>query len=264
VADPGALIVYGNGADLGNFKFFADDLKSMALGKKYKIIGIVPAMTRGEFFAAVDAFGAKQPIAELHIFTHAWGGGLSFGYDTHETNARRAFVSSEKERLKKKITYLEFLNTEYGTLFTDNLITAPYNSKRSALQSLFSPFATIKIWGCNSGISNWAYSDSNIDGSALYDPNVQLDENNEAVGYWWRALNTQNVPKPSAAQALADYFKRPVRGARSGSSIQVFHKKTWISSSAYKKSTTRWPGEAQLLRLQPDKGTYVEFKPSGK
>jgi hypothetical protein len=257
-------VVYGNGADLGNFKFFADDLKTMSLGKKYKTVSIVPAMTRDAFFAAVESFGARQSIAELHIFTHAWGGGLAFGYDSAETNSKRASVAAEKRRLKKRVTYTEFLSAEYGILFTDNLVTGPYSSKRASLQKLFSPFATIQIWGCNSGISNWEYSDSNLDGSPLYDPAVQPDPSNEANGFWWRVLNTQNVPKPSAAQAVADFFGRPVRGALSGSSVQVFHKKTWISSSAYKKATTRWPGESQLLQLKPDKGSYVEFKPSGK
>jgi hypothetical protein len=37
VADPGALIVYGNGAELGNFRFFADDLKSMSLQKNTRM-----------------------------------------------------------------------------------------------------------------------------------------------------------------------------------------------------------------------------------
>jgi hypothetical protein len=109
--------------------------------------------------------------------------------------------------------------------------------------------------------ADWRCSDNYPDGSSVYDPTIDVDPVNPAFRYWWRALNTHNVPKPSVAQAIADFFGTPTFGARSGSSIQVLYKEQWVSSTRYKTSTSKWPGEAQILRLHPDRGDYLEFKP---
>jgi hypothetical protein len=110
---------------------------------------------------------------------------------------------------------------------------------------------------CNSGVSGWVYTD--------YDSTTRSfvsDQNASADFYYWRALNTRNVPKPSIAQALADYFGITVYGAGSGSHIEVQQQGQWITSNKYKQQTGRWPGAPQTLRLQPDRGTYNEFKPT--
>jgi hypothetical protein len=260
-ADSGALIVCGNGAELGNFRAFADDLKSMFLAKKFKLVEIVDADTREAFLMALEDFGQRQPIGELHIYTHAWGAGLAFGYKTSRTQAQRKTIYQQSINRKRKIGYEEVLNTEIGILFTDDLIRQPYSTKKLALRALFVQTATIKLWGCNSGVSSWVYSDADASGASVTDEAFQLDPANEAIGYWWRAINKQNSPKPAIAKALATYFDRPVLGAISGSSAQVFRKGTWISSDNYRKQTGRWPTEAQSLRLNPDKGNYKEFKP---
>lgn len=264
MAELGALVVYGYGAELGDFKAFADDLKTTDLAKRFKIVEIVNATLRSDFFKVLESFGAKQMIGELHIYTHAWGGGLAFGYKTRVTQENRSRVYQQTIARKRKIQYIEILDTEIGILFTDDLIRSPYNSKQAALRVMLAKDAFIKIWGCNSGVANWRYSDSNVDGSALYDEAVQLDPNNEAIGYYWRALNRQNTPKPAVAQAIANFFNCPVYGATSGSSVQVQYKGTWISSDGYRKATKRWPTEAQILRLHPDKGNYKKFDPTGK
>ncbi len=261
MADPAALMLYGNGDTLGNFKDFADDLKTRSVGKTFKKVDIVSALSRDAFFAALEAFGAKQPIGELHIFTHSWGGGLAFGYHTPQTQNERSIKYNETIRRKRKITYDEILAAETGILFTDDLLRVPYSSKRSALQKLFAPFATIQIWGCNSGVDKWIYSDEDASNASVVDDTYMLDPGNEAIGYWWRALNKRNSPKPAAAKALATFFDRPVLGATSGSSVQVLRKGGWISSTAYRQQTGRWPTEKQDLRLQPDKGSYKKFLP---
>ncbi len=256
MTDPGALIIHGRGADLGNFRFFVEDLKSMSVAKKYSNDAIVSAPTRDAFFAAVHAYGSRRPLAELHIFTHAWGGGLAFGYDSPLTNSKRVIEYSNLKTPRRRATYLEVLEAEIGIVFTDDLLRSPYANQRAVLRRYLTPSATIKLWGCNSGMTNWLYHDENI-----ADQSYHFDPSNPAINYWWRALNTQRTPKPAIAKAVAGYFGRPVYGATSGASIQVLHHEKWIVPAAYRKATGRLPGEPQLLRLQPDRGEYKKFLP---
>ena len=100
----------------------------------------------------------------------------------------------------------------------------PYRDYVVNLRPLFSKKAKIKIWGCNSGIGNWIYSDEDERGNQVHD----LDA--PASYYYWRALNEQNRPTPSIAQAFANYFQVSTYGATSGSSIQVLHQGRWIAT----------------------------------
>jgi hypothetical protein len=77
MAGEGALILYGNGGELGNFKFFADDLAT-DLAKKYKKENIKSMyVNRGADFlnqiASHDV--SKWQIKELYVFSHSIGGG---------------------------------------------------------------------------------------------------------------------------------------------------------------------------------------------
>ncbi len=74
-------------------------------------------------------------------------------------------------------------------------------------------------------------------------------------------INEANTPKPSIAQAMAKYFDRKVYGATSGASIEVKHKKSWISSQQFKDSVGHWPSGTLPHRLVPDKGAYNEYLP---
>jgi hypothetical protein len=224
-------------------------------------VTIVSTPTRDAFFAAVEAYGRVRPISELHVFCHSIGGGLAFGYDSRLTNTRReirqlAIGNWQLAIVNRRVRagYIEVLNSEIGILFTDDLLRPPYAGMRSALQKHLTPFATAKLWGCNSGVANWIYHDQNVT-----DQSYNFNSKNPADGYWWRALNTQHAPKNSIAKAMATYFNRPVFGATSGSSIQVKHGSNWISSSTFKKITGHMPGEPQLLQLHPDKGPYLRF-----
>jgi len=110
--------------------------------------------------------------------------------------------------------------------------------------------AFIKLWGCNSGVSGWGYSDSEV-----------VDPNDRSVPYYWRAFNEQNTPKPSIAQALARFFDRKVLGAHSGASIEVRHHNRWISTQKYKDKVGHWPSGILPHRLVPDEGAYNVYSP---
>ena len=153
-------------------------------------------------------------------------------------------------------SYLTVLNTEKGAVLTDDLVRPPYNGYRDKIRANFDTNAKIKIWGCNSGVTDWVYGDPMATGGSTADPNAAAEY------YYWRALNELNVPKPSIAQAFADYFRVLTYGAGSGSSIQVRYKGNWMSSPSFLKTTKRrFVNEADVLRLAPDKGDYNEYKP---
>jgi len=185
------------------------------------------------------------PIKELHIFTHSIGGGLFISYGDSTINSQRNTLILSAAGAGRKVTYKEVVDTEVGAILTDHFVTAtPLAGKRDALRKKFAPDALIKIWGCNSGITEWVYSDS---GGAKY----------------WTALNEDNTPKPAVAQAFADFFNVNVLGAQSGANIQVKYKKAWIYADVYKKLTGRFAGEPELLRLNPTSGGYKTYKPAG-
>jgi hypothetical protein len=148
---------------------------------------------------------------------------------------------------------MEVLNAEIGAVLTDRLVMPPFNKDQARMKAKFADGATAKLWGCNAGVDHWVYSDPS--GSTL------LFRENEAGPYYWRALNTHNVPKPSIAQGLANFWGIPVYGAQSGAHVEVFHLQHWITTNQYKAEMKRWPGPAQILRLTPDRGAYVLYSP---
>lgn len=247
MADEVALVIYGRGADLGNFKFFADDLVTTELtGFKKENIIIKNIERRDAFFDFLNTNPFPSKIKEFHIYSHSYGGALSLGYkDPVILNSRTVITDTVKGG---KANYLSVLNNEVGSIFTDDLIRAPYNGYSAKIRTLFAKDSKIKIWGCNSGIAGWVYSDM-LGNAQVYDIDAPADY------YYWRAINEQNKIKPSIAQAFADYFQVKTFGATSGSSIQVKHKGVWTGSPAFLKQTGRkFVKEADTLRLAPDKG----------
>lgn len=248
----GALVIYGRGAELGNLKFFADDLKTTELAKYGDNIQIRNVERRDDFFRLL----LKPPIImrELHIFSHSIGGGLFLGYkDKTLADERSKIVDSKRGG---KANYFSVLNVEKGAIFTDDLIRAPYIGYREAIRSRFAADAKIKIWGCNSGVAGWLYGDEDAGGNQVYDINAPAEY------YYWRALNEYNLPKPSIAQAFADYFRIPTLGAGSGANIQVLHRGRWMPKPEFLKAARRKSvGEPDVLRLAPDRGDYNEYKP---
>jgi hypothetical protein len=254
MADELALVFYGRGDTLGNFKFFADDLVTTELSafdKKNIIIKNVER--RDDFFNYLNTTAFAAKIKEFHIYSHSYGGALSLGYgDPIILNSRSNIVDRAKGGTAN---YLSVLNNEVGSIFTDDLIRSPYLGYRQKIRDLFAVGSKIKIWGCNSGIADWLFSD-NLGNTRVYDVNAAADS------YYWRAINEQNTPKPSVAQAFANYFQVTTFGATSGSSIQVQHNGAWMPSPAFlKQSKRKFVKESDTLRLAPDQGVYNEYKP---
>jgi len=245
-----AVIAYGDGGELGNFKVFADSLEK-ELNKKYTTV-IVKYINRDtQFFNLIDSIDVtKIEIAEFHIFSHAIGAGLFLGYKDPVIASRRNALVNRAARMGRNITYQQAVNTETGAIQTDDFKLGAFISKKSDFRKKFSTDAFIKIWGCNSGVNGWVYSDGGV-----------VDQSDTSVAYYWRAFNKKHVPKPSIARALAKFFDRKVYGANSGASIEVKHKKKWISSKKYKDKVGHWPSGRLPHRLVPDKGAYNEFKP---
>jgi hypothetical protein len=259
-----AVVLYGNGAELGNFKFFANDLATQFVqDRKFDRANIIikPTLSGAEFFSALIGIPPSRKIKELHVFSHSIGGGLYLGYRLgaaarFRQDALRPFPYPFTPGAPR-ISYDQVLATEYkAAILTDHLRWPPFSEAQAQLRAKFSAGATIKIWGCNSGVSGWVYTDEDSSG------NLVPDQNAPANYYYWRALNTRNVPKPSIAQAFADFFGVTVYGAGSGSHIEVWYHGRWITSTAFKGATGRFPGEPDILRLHPDRGDYNPFSPS--
>jgi len=117
-----AMIVYGDGGELGSFKIFADTLKK-DLSKKYKKVVLQYANRDTAFFDLVKSVDAtKEQIAELHIFTHSIGAGIFLGYKDPSIGVARNNLVSTRSNAGKKVTYVDALKTEIGAIQTDDLI----------------------------------------------------------------------------------------------------------------------------------------------
>lgn len=243
-----ALIIYGDGGELGNFKIFADSLAKELSAEK--ITSRVKYINRDfDFFSFIESVKDGE-ISQLHIFTHAIGAGIFLGYKDAAVSAQRNTTWQRARSAGRKVSYAEAVQTEIGAIQTDDFFMNPIKNKRDTLRKKFSPSAFIKIWGCNSGVENWVYSDEGV-----------VDPTDNSVPYYWRAFNEKNIPKQSIAQELANYFKKPVFGAHSGASIQVKHNNKWINTKQFKQSVGHWPSSKLPHRLVPDKGEYREHKP---
>ncbi len=251
-----ALVLYGRGGSLGNFKFFADDLVATELsGYPPADVAIENVERRDAFFAVLNRHPGE--LEELHIFSHSIGGGLFLAYGEPILRAARASLADAARG--GRAFYDSVLQNEAGTVFTDDLIRSPYSGYAARLHGLFTLNGRIKIWGCNSGVANWVYRDPDAAGNQIEDPNAP------AAFYYWRALNERNTPKPSMAQAIANYFRVPTFGASSGASVQIRQSNRWVPVPADGRITVagkkRPVGEPDVLRLAPDVGTYREFRP---
>lgn len=245
------VIFFGRGGTLGNFEVFAQSLATQ-LRAEGKQVEVNRAERRSDFFRYLEAppFLHTGKIAALHVFTHSIGAGLYLGYGDPILDERRKLALQRVRTAGLRLYFPEVLNLEEGAILTDHLLAEPYASMFHKLRERFAPKAFIKLWGCNSGVKGWVYSDNGVS-----------DPMDASVPYYWRALNERNVPKPSIAQALAWYFKVPVHGASSGSHVEVRHHGDWLTSANYKASTGAWPPPALTHRLHPDRGEYHVYHP---
>lgn len=246
-----AAILYGRGGSLGNFEIFAKSLATqLTAAKKHVVIESVERRTRFFDFLVSPPFIHVDKIAELHVFAHSIGGGLFLAYGDPAIQTLRDRALDEATRKKVRLYFDQVVNLEEGAVLTDDLLRDPYASYVGKIRDNLLPNATVKLWGCNSGISKWVYTD-----------NGTADPADTRVAYYWRALNERNSPKPSVAQALAWYFKRTVYGASSGSHIEVLHRGHWVTSAQYKAGLGEWPSGVLVHRLNPDRGNYHAYRP---
>jgi hypothetical protein len=238
----GALIIYGRGAELGDFSIFARSLQEN-LKKTYRNHIIVKHIEKKkDFFNYLETTSFKFYVKELHIFSHSFGAGLALGYRSQEGRNSRMRVYQNALNEGRSVTYEEVLKAEVGIIFTDDLINFD-KTKQTKIRKIFSKQdAFIKIWGCNAGVAGWIYTD---------DPGQ----------YYWQALNTKNTPKPSIAKAIASFFNVKVWAAYSGSHIEVFFDKKWITTDEYKRQYGSYPPGNLPHRLHPDKGDYKAYEP---
>ncbi|MBM7116464.1 hypothetical protein [Archangium primigenium] len=243
-AEEGCVILYGRGAELGDFGVFAQHLaKSLETTFPRERMLVQSIERKKDFF---DFFSktvkGKFKIKQLHVFSHAYGAALSLGYHDPDIGRHRVAVAAEYDEKKNRIPMEKVLATEVGTIFTDDLLTQLLSVKQTVRNTFASKGTSIKLWGCNAGVANWVYSDS--EGT-----------------YYWRALNTKNTPKPSIAQGIATFFNVETYGALSGSHVEVKVGGRWITSDVYKLKHGKYPPPSIQTRLHPDKGDYVKFKP---
>ena len=129
----GALVIYGHAADLGNFKFFADDLATTELKSYGTNISIKNIQGRDDFFQLL-----RKPsliIQELHIYTHAIGAGIYLGYGVEQFGIERG--KTINQYIGKRTPYMEVLRTEQGGVLTDDLTRPPYSSYRDEIRKKF-------------------------------------------------------------------------------------------------------------------------------
>jgi hypothetical protein len=122
--DTGALVLYGRGADFGSFKPFVDDFITTELGTRIPKARIEVKNTERwkDFWEALGSFGQRFNIAELHIFSHSYGAGLSLGYKDPALQMERGAMLDTATMAGRKVTAQEVLATEKGIIFTDDLV----------------------------------------------------------------------------------------------------------------------------------------------
>ncbi len=257
-----ALIIYGRGDTLGNFEVFSRDLagrlttgRAAAPSGRFTRDRIVQVNIerRARFFDYLKdpPFKGRMKIKELHVFSHSIGAGLFLSYGDAAVARLRAQAVQRAGRAGRNITYREALDAEVGAILVDDFMRPPFRGMKTAIRGNLEADAFIKLWGCNAAITGWVYSDNGV-----------TDPADTRTPYYWRALNEQNVPKPSIAQAFSDYFGLKTYGASAGSHIEVLHRGAWVSSTRYRSQVGRWPSGALQHRLTPDRGHYDEYRPA--
>jgi hypothetical protein len=245
----GSVIIYGRGDELGDFRVFADYLKKDLTPTFADNIRVINIEQKAVFFSYLSNFKESFLIKQLHVFSHSIGGGLFLGYGGSAGANSRVNAYKRAKRLGRNVTYEEVRDAEIDAVLSDDFLNPSIRTLKTAIQSKFSTNAQIKLWGCNAGYEGWVYGDDDWDGDGI--PDV-----------YWSMLNTRHIPKPSVANAFAQFFNLKVFGARSGSHVEVFEGGTWITSQEYKNSHGRWANPAHTQhRLQPDHGPYYEYNP---
>jgi hypothetical protein len=253
------LLMHGRGADLGNFKVFSDShRKSIEQADKDAVVVQVSTERAVVFRQTLDDWPLANKIKEIHVWSHSIGAGLFLGYHDPQLSTLRGAFIARLQAEGRDASFEDVRTAEVGALFTDDLLVSPYTATKAAIGPKLAKGAFVKVWGCNSAVPGWTYSDTAPDGSLVY------EKSDKSATYYWRALNEKNQPKPSIAQAFADFFGVKVFGASSGSSIQVLEKKglSWIGSDAYKKKFNKYPPGTLPHRLHPDKGDYNAYTPT--
>jgi hypothetical protein len=250
-----AVILYGYGSHLGNFEVFASSL-AQTLRATYGRDGVLLKQTvrRDAFFSylASPPLRPGDQIAELHVFAHSIGGGIFIAYGDGAVQEGRKQALARALKAGRRLSYQEVIDAEVGAILSDDFFRSPYEQMGNAVRSHMAADAFVKLWGCNSGVTHWVYSDG---------PHFITRPSDTSVPFYWRALNDRNVPKPAVAQAFAAYFGRVCYGATSGSHVEVLSRGHWESTARYRGETGQWPSGALIHRLQPDRGNYHAFSP---
>jgi hypothetical protein len=253
------VLIHGRGGSLGDFKLFSDTLKKqIAISNKNAKVTQAEITRRTPFLDYLLKWPTTDLIKELHIFSHSIGAGLFLGYgDPILARDRVNLLATVAASGSIRPGFDDVRKTEEGAIFTDDLIIPPFSSEQAKLQKKLAVNGTIKIWGCNSGVSGWIYSDEDAAGNYIVDP-----ADTSAV-YYWRALNERNQPKPSLAKAFAGFFGKTVYGAQSGADIHVYDSKskTWMSTTEYRKTYKKVPSGTLPHQLVPSRGGYGAFLP---
>ena len=185
-----AVILYGYGSHLGNFAVFASSLAQTLRGRYGRDGVLLKETVRRDAFFSYLASPPLRPgdqIAELHVFAHSIGGGIFIAYGDSAVDQRRNQAFKRANDAHRRITYQEVLDAEIGAILSEDFFRNPYEQMGSAVRSHMAHDAFVKLWGCNSGVAHWVYSDG-PDGHEITRPS------DTSVAYYWRALNERNVP----------------------------------------------------------------------
>lgn len=242
----GAVIIYGRGGHLGDFKVIVDSYVKYDLKPKYGANIAVNHIERKKEFLdyLIDTdFGFK--INELHIFSHAFGDGLSLGYDDPVLAQERAnWIQTDLDyyyanNLPEEL-YDAIVAREIAILFNEDILYLLPDARKQKLRSQFDSTAFIKIWGCYGG-----YEGHNYEGHD-----------------YWGALNNKHWPKMAIAHGFAKLCNCPAFGSPStGTHIEVLDNGKWMTSDEYRKAYGKYSSGTMQHRMRPDKGDYVKFDP---
>ncbi|PCK06699.1 MAG: hypothetical protein COA42_17130, partial [Alteromonadaceae bacterium] len=144
-----AMIIYGQGGELGNFEVFAKTLHKDLI-KKHTSAEVKFVTRDNDFFSVLNSIPVGKKLSELHIFSHSIGAGLFLGYKDPLISNQREFTYRKAQRDGRKVTYSEAVKTETGAIQTDDFYLSNITAIRDALRKKFTNTAFIKIWGCNS------------------------------------------------------------------------------------------------------------------
>ena len=131
-----AVILYGNGAELGNFRLFADDTSAELIRlKKFSKTHILirETLNRASFMNTLSTIPSLFKIKEFHVYSHSIGGGLYVGYHEATANAVREAALTRSLGQARKISYDEVLNAEVGGILGDHLLREPLLTDKECL-----------------------------------------------------------------------------------------------------------------------------------